>query len=1568
MNSLLIEKQTGGYFKFTLNEDTANAITSIQNDLLAVGNQLHFKTGNGANIIKEQFIYPEDVTIIAGGTFTFTTVAQVWNKLIEIDYFAWLGGGGDGVNRFDELLDTFQYNGNAGKAVIVDNSETQLIPTVLYNKRLFTQLEDTPSDLVPDKMVVVNPAGTALILQDQPEPPEQYLNSVGYFDYEDFTTSVVPLSATNGVAKKLTNDTEGVNTSTDQNPYGVSFVWDFINNQFNFSELTIGDTIDVRIHIAVTTTTSNQKVEIKSRFGIGSASQFETVIYDNVFKSSGVHEISFVAPFYLGSLDIINSPAELYLTTDANATIRVYGWYVRILRKNINIITVDYEVPDATTLIKGIVRLGGDLSGTANNPTVPELVNKVPKSTNINTSSPLFGGGNLNGDLTLGIQQANSVVPGFLTAADWSRFNLAHNEMIVSAAVTGTTTKTLSLNQHDGGTITATWDDNDTAITLGTPNGLSLASQVLSLGLSSGSANGALSSTDWTTFNNKQNYLSGSGIVKSTSGVISYLTDNSDNWNTAYNDKINSASVTGTTTKTLTLTQQDGSTITADWTDNNDDSVTSVFGRTGDVIAVNGDYTTSLVTEGSNLYYTEARVSANADVSANTAKRHDAATIGTANGLSLSGQEFSLGLSSGSTTGALSSTDWTTFNNKVPSSRTITINGESYDLSANRSWTIDGGVTSVFGRTGDVIAVSGDYTTSLVTEGSNLYFTNARSRSAISLTTTGTSGSATYDSATGVLNIPNYEGGITLGTPNGLSLSGQELSLGLSSGSANGALSSTDWTTFNSKQPALNGTGFVKISGTTISYDNNIYALDSVVVKLTGNQTIAGEKTFSNALAGTSAIFSSTVQASAFRLTGMTAGSGALYWSSDKVTLANYNTNGIVDIEALGGSSIATFGAFIDLKRTVFVNSNLYAIGLVSEGTPANTLSYLSGSGAIFIKNSSNQTAYAFQMNTSSGLDLWSTNSEGTSTRRMTLDSSGNVGIGTDFPGTKLDVRGNINIGNASDTVTNSFAIQSNKAIFSIAANGGTNAAGTTITYTWGAGGQGPLIFNRSLGVETMRLGADGNVGIGTTSPASRLNVSGDNITVSAGFGLAWSGDTSRIMTPEDNVSGALIQTPGIIRFNAGSSEKMRITSSGNVGIGTAIPLAKLQIVTDAVGSRQNMSNISRTTGNWVRFTNPQYSVDSSMGLLLRVFPDSDSRQGAGIIASGGTNNGDTDLDLFVSTGSTSSTSYSALKIKSDGNVGIGTPSPLNKLHVDNGGIRLSDATNANFRGITFGANSTDSTEYAYIKYTPSTGEMRHWANPSGFGGFTSFYSNATEAMRITSGGNVGIGTSNADARLRVSGTYNGTQAIFANVDGRGLEIATSLTAGTNEAGSVLNARGAGSGTMIFQNDGTERMRITSGGNVLLGTTDTGFNARQLIRFEASGASTRGLAIWNGGGDGSVYVAFANSGGGFTGTITQNSTGVSYNTTSDYRLKEDLKSIKGLELISKIKVYDFKWKNENSRMDGVIAHELQEVVPYAVSGEKDAKEFQQVDYSKLVPILVQAIQELKAEIEILKNK
>ena len=229
-------------------------------------------------------------------------------------------------------------------------------------------------------------------------------------------------------------------------------------------------------------------------------------------------------------------------------------------------------------------------------------------------------------------------------------------------------------------------------------------------------------------------------------------------WNAAYNNMIVSAAVTGTTTKTLTLNQQDGGTITATWTDYDTAPVRSVFGRTGDIVAVLGDYNTDLVTEGSdNLYFTEAR------------SRASISSIAT--GISYNPITGEIGLTSGySIPTSASQVTWdNAYNNMIVSAavtgtetKTLTLNQQDGGtITASWSDYDTAPVTSVFGRTGAILAVSGDYNTDLVTEANNLYFTQSRARQSILLTTTGSSGAATYSSVTGVLNIPNYSTALT---------------------------------------------------------------------------------------------------------------------------------------------------------------------------------------------------------------------------------------------------------------------------------------------------------------------------------------------------------------------------------------------------------------------------------------------------------------------------------------------------------------------------------------------------------------------------------------------------------------------------------------------------------------------------------------------------------------------------------------------------------------------------------------------------------------------------------------
>lgn len=101
------------------------------------------------------------------------------------------------------------------------------------------------------------------------------------------------------------------------------------------------------------------------------------------------------------------------------------------------------------------------------------------------------------------------------------------------------------------------------------------------------------------------------------------------------------------------------------------------------------------------------------------------------------------------------------------------------------------------------------------------------------------------------------------------------------------------------------------------------------------------------------------------------------------------------------------------------------------------------------------------------------------------------------------------------------------------------------------------------------------------------------------------------------------------------------------------------------------------------------------------------------------------------------------------------------------------------------------------------------------------------------------------------------------------------------------------------------------------------------------------------------------------GSVSANSTGVQFNTTSDYRLKKNAKAFDGLAMLNQMQPYQYEWKTGGIGY-GFYAHELQEVYPQAVTGVKDGKEMQQVDYSKIVPVLVKAVQELSAQVEACK--
>jgi len=272
----------------------------------------------------------------------------------------------------------------------------------------------------------------------------------------------------------------------------------------------------------------------------------------------------------------------------------------------------------------------------------------------------------------------------------------------------------------------------------------------------------------------------------------------------------------------------------------------------------------------------------------------------------------------------------------------------------------------------------------------------------------------------------------------------------------------------------------------------------------------------------------------------------------------------------------------------------------------------------------------------------------------------------------------------------------------------------------------------------------------------------------------------------------------------------------------------------------------------------------------------------------------------------------------------------------------------------------------------------------------TTIQSNGTTAITINSSQNVGVGTASPTARLHV---YGGSNNQF-KVESSGAEANFTL-AGTSY-GQINNSVGDwyltndASANIIFRTASTERMRITSAGTVLLGTTSTSsFDGGFRAVPTGSGNSMQVIISNTGGGlpfllnrsdDGNI-IDFRRAGTN-VGTISVTTTNTAYNTSSDYRLKENIAPMTGaLAKITQLKPVTYTWKSTGKTSQGFIAHELQAVVPDCVTGEKDAVDeegnpvHQGVDTSYLVATLTAAIQELKvivdaqaAEIAALKTK
>jgi hypothetical protein len=261
---------------------------------------------------------------------------------------------------------------------------------------------------------------------------------------------------------------------------------------------------------------------------------------------------------------------------------------------------------------------------------------------------------------------------------------------------------------------------------------------------------------------------------------------------------------------------------------------------------------------------------------------------------------------------------------------------------------------------------------------------------------------------------------------------------------------------------------------------------------------------------------------------------------------------------------------------------------------------------------------------------------------------------------------------------------------------------------------------------------------------------------------------------------------------------------------------------------------------------------------------------------------------------------------------------------------------------------------------------------------------NGTTALAIDTSQNVGIGTTTPTTKLQVNG---GMTMATANWFSYGTD---NTFYSDSSYGLVIKAPATSNFIAFRSSNDTERMRIDSSGNVLVG--DTAQVGAGQICSTFNQAAKYGLALKNSSATATgVFAGFYNSGGTLQGYINQtNSTTVAYITSSDYRLKENIAPMTGaLNTVAQLKPCTYTWKENGSAGQGFIAHELAKICPDAVSGEKDAVETytdeegneqtrikpQGIDTSFLVATLTAAIQEqqtiindLKARIETLEAK
>ena len=741
--------------------------------------------------------------------------------------------------------------------------------------------------------------------------------------------------------------------------------------------------------------------------------------------------------------------------------------------------------------------------------------------------------------------------------------------------------------------------------------------------------------------------------------------------------------------------------------------------------------------------------------------------------------------------------------------------------------------------------------------------------------------------------------------------------------------------------------GLFSATGTSVAMNLDGAVIDSSVIG--GTTPAAGTfttLTANTSITGTLATAAQPNITSVGTLTGFTSTGIDDNATSTAITIDSSHNIGI-GTSSPNQSSAGTQHSVLTLKGSGTLGNGIFE--LIQKGTSGNNQTL--GDIRFFDDTNQNVSIEALRAtSTDSGYLTFKTRpAAGSLTEKMRIDSSGNLLVGK--TSTSSGVVGHrFNPDGSQESTTN----------------------GGLVAY-----------FNRKTSDgEIVRFDKDGTqVGsIGASSGDLYLDTSGGELSIRINGTTKYEFDSSQFYSKTDGQTSLGVASN---RFN-----NLYLSGTGyfgtSVGIGTDSPAYITEIAKSQAGGVGPTLYLHNTADN--------SAVGHAAEIRFNLRNAEATTRNAAIQAIAESTYGTSPALTFLTSSGDNGSATERMRITSSGNVGIGcTPNASADLHI-------ADTSDTR---IWVEATSGDTAEL----YAGTGVSLFNRSNS-----FLNFGTNNTERMRIDSSGNVQIGTgtpaylvgtsdiaqisvnrvgtsgvitnaSRSAAFININGANGGSSIEFNTANANNTQPSERMRITSSGVVDIKSGGTASAPSLIFEGDtntglfhgadtlgfstaGSERMRIGSNGQVTIATTAwrNDFYLGMPITTSVSGIATQNAAS-----SGTHYAAaFYNSSNSTIGTITTTNTATAYNTSSDARLKDVTGEARGLEVINKLNPVSYNWKADGKADEGLIAQEVQEIVPNAVTQNSD--DYYQMDYSKLVVHLVKGMKEQQEQIEALQSE